>query len=530
MQKVNLNLIPGGVRPVVNVSQYDEGRQFQLAIFQGSASYDLTGKTVTIEVGKTDGNGCAYGVSDLVNGVPVVAVSGNLVTITTPRQMTACAGENMAELKIAASGNEIGTLNFVLLCEQSALSPDTPISETEIPAIIAGAEEAASHYPYIDSTSKNWFVWSVEQGAFVDTGVRAEGIDGQGSVQSVNNVLPDVDGDVQLSLTTDMTGILPTTQGGTGNADGFIRTGSRSGTTPGTAATAEGEDNKASGNCSHVEGKGNEATYPMAHAEGFATHATGPYSHAEGSATTASGSSTHAAGTGTRAGYASQTVVGKYNNNESDSLFEVGNGYVDGGGISHLSNAIAVKDDGRIKKGSADAFVSGSNLNAVVEQTRTMTAQRDAGTYVFVVADQKTYYIDTTIGLSGTLTPGTNATEATVFEKLSQLNSDIAVEIGTLPANSTYFGANKYFNYAKFGKFVMIYSGLTTTSAIPEGSVLTETSYLPYQNVSTPIIDSHYNPTSGVVLVASGSGAGKLYCGAVASGVIVNFNLCYVCQ
>ena len=199
MQKVNLNLIPGGVRPVVNVSQYDEGRQFQLAIFQGSASYDLTGKTVTIEVGKTDGNGCAYGVTDLVNGVPVVAVAGNLVTITTPRQMTACSGENIAELKIAASGNELGTLNFVLLCEQSALSPDTPISETEIPAIVAAAEEAASHYPYIDDTTKNWYVWDVEQGAFVDTGVRAEGIDGQGSVQTVNNVVPDVDGNVSLA-------------------------------------------------------------------------------------------------------------------------------------------------------------------------------------------------------------------------------------------------------------------------------------------------------------------------------------------
>lgn len=429
MQKVNLNLIPGGVRPVVNVSQYDEGRQFQLAIFQGSASYDLTGKTVTIEVGKTDGNGCAYGVTDLVNGVPVVAVSGNLVTITTPRQMTACSGENIAELKIAASGNEIGTLNFVLLCEQSALSPDTPISETEIPAIIAGAEEAASHYPYIDDTTKNWYVWSVAQGAFVDTGVRAEGIDGEGSVQSVNNIAPDVNGNVSLPLATGFSDILPTANGGTGNADGFIRTGSRSGTTPGTAATAEGEDNKASGDYTHVEGKGNEATYPMAHAEGFATHATGPYSHAEGSATRASGSSSHAGGTGTVAGYSNQTVVGKYNKNESDSLVEVGNGYVDGGGTSHLSNAIAVKDDGRITKGSADAFVSGSNLDAVVELTRTMTAQRDAGTYVFVVADQKTYYIDTTIGSSGTLTPGTNATEATVFEKVRELTSDLTNKI-----------------------------------------------------------------------------------------------------
>ena len=404
MQKVNLNLIPGGVRPVINVSQYDEGRQFQLAIYNGSASYDLTGKTVVIEVGKRDGNGCAYDSTDLVNNIPVVAVTGNIVTITTPKQMTAVSGDNSAELKISDSSAEIGTLNFVLECEPSALSPDTPISDTQIPALedlasqnAQKAEAAVAHYPYIDDTTKNWFVWDAETGAFVDTGVRAQGIDGEGSVKSVNNVSPDADGDVSLGLSDITTVPITTANGGTGNSNGYIRTGQKSGTSTSSTATIEGVDNEAHGTCSH--------------AEGYTTNASGSYTHAEG--------------VGTLAQVVCQHVQGYYNNNKNDTMFEIGNGY----DANTRHNLMEVHDDGRIVMKESDALVSGSNLAPVVELTRTMSAQRTAGSYVFVVADKKTYYIDSTIAASGTLTPGTNATEVTTFGEIATLNSDIATKL-----------------------------------------------------------------------------------------------------
>lgn len=188
MQKVNLNLIPGSVLPVINVSQYDEGRQFQLAIFNGAASYDLTGKTVVVDVQKTDGHGCEYGAADDVKGVPVVAVSGNIVTITTPQQMTACAGDCAGELKITDSTSTIGTLNFVLMCEPAPLNDETIISDTELPAIIDAArssaeraedaaqdaEAAAAHYPY-PGDDGYWYVWDVETEQFIKTDVSAAG-------------------------------------------------------------------------------------------------------------------------------------------------------------------------------------------------------------------------------------------------------------------------------------------------------------------------------------------------------------------
>lgn len=130
MQTIKLNLIPGSVLPVVNVSQYDAHRQFALQVYEGASTYDLTGKTVEIRGTKPDGNGFAYDAQD-----GVVSVSGNTVTISTTQQMTAVGGQTMAELRIKSGTTILGTINFILDVEHSALSDDTPISETEIPAI-----------------------------------------------------------------------------------------------------------------------------------------------------------------------------------------------------------------------------------------------------------------------------------------------------------------------------------------------------------------------------------------------------------
>ena len=130
MQNVNLNLIPGSVLPVVNVSQYDKGRHFTLTVYEGATAYSLTGKGVQIRGTKPDGNGFAY---DSTDGA--ISVSNNVVTVSTLQQMTACGGQVMCELRITSGSDVLGTLNFILDCEPSALSDDTPISDTDIPAI-----------------------------------------------------------------------------------------------------------------------------------------------------------------------------------------------------------------------------------------------------------------------------------------------------------------------------------------------------------------------------------------------------------
>lgn len=582
MQKTNLNLVPGSVLPVINVSQYDEGRQFQLALFDDASAYDLTGKTVTILVGKTDGNGCAYGAADLVNGVPVIAVSTNTITVTTPVQMTAAAGNNMAEIRIESSTIDIRTLNFILCCEPAALDPATPISDTQIPAIERAGWDAVDHYPYIDTNTNHWLVWDVATGQYVDTGVSAGGggvtdygdltskpqingvqlignrsaaalglatdavmtgassgsagakglvpapaagdqgkfLRGDGTWQSEvdtltgltdTNISTPTDGqvlkydsasskwvngngggggastlaglsDVNLGtptngepLTYDSTsskwvdgGIIPTANGGTGNNDGYIRTGIVGGSTPGEHSTIEGYNNTATAYYEHVEGFSNTASGQSAHVEGayngasgYANHVEGAnntagtngYIHIEGSHNTANGANDHVEGSYNtvsgggasvhvegahntassnyvhvggyynEAGYQYQTVIGKYNKNASDSLFEIGNGTADN--LADRSNAIAVKNDGRIQKGASDAFAAASNL-APVEMTRTMASSHAAKSFLYVAADDQFYQVGSSaLSVGATLTPGTNATAKSVADVLSALNSDL---------------------------------------------------------------------------------------------------------
>lgn len=62
------------------------------------------------------------------------------------------------------------------------------------------AEEAASHYPYIDQTTNNWVIWDVTLGEWVDTGVSARGISSYTELSNkptINGV--EINGDMDLS-------------------------------------------------------------------------------------------------------------------------------------------------------------------------------------------------------------------------------------------------------------------------------------------------------------------------------------------
>lgn len=140
-QSINLNLIPGGVLPRFNVSQYDKGsRVLQFNLFSGSLPFEVPeGSTVTIQGTKKDMTGFQY----------PCTYQGSLVVADLYDQMTVLAGEVTTELVITDTNlNILGTCNFIIDVEQAALSKDIPISETELPllqeAIQAAAEAKAS--------------------------------------------------------------------------------------------------------------------------------------------------------------------------------------------------------------------------------------------------------------------------------------------------------------------------------------------------------------------------------------------------
>ena len=141
VQHIKLNIIPGGVLPVVHVSQYDHnagGLVFD--IYNGGELYELPeGTTASIEGTKPDEYGFLY---------PAAGVSGHSVTIDIVEQMTVVPGKVICELRLAHQQDNVGTINFILAVEPAGLSDDTEVSETDIPllreAIEAGQQALQS--------------------------------------------------------------------------------------------------------------------------------------------------------------------------------------------------------------------------------------------------------------------------------------------------------------------------------------------------------------------------------------------------
>lgn len=133
-QTIDLCMIPGSTNPVIHVNQYDTypgGLIFNL--YEESAFEIPAGAAVTINGTKPDKYGFSY----------TASYSGNVVTADLEQQMTAVAGNVECELRVTQGDQIIGTQNFTLAVEEAALSDETVISDSDIPAI-ANAERYAS--------------------------------------------------------------------------------------------------------------------------------------------------------------------------------------------------------------------------------------------------------------------------------------------------------------------------------------------------------------------------------------------------
>lgn len=135
-QSINLNLVPGGVLPRINISQYDKGsRTFQFHLFNESLEFEIPeGCSITIQGTKKDKTGFQY----------PCTYEGAWVFVDVTEQMSVLAGEVPTELVITDTNlNTLGTCNFVIDVEAAALAQDTVISETDIPLMYRAIEAAA---------------------------------------------------------------------------------------------------------------------------------------------------------------------------------------------------------------------------------------------------------------------------------------------------------------------------------------------------------------------------------------------------
>lgn len=70
--------------------------------------------------------------------------------------MTAVGGQTMAELRITSGDTILGTLNFIMDCEPSALADDVPLSETDIPVIERNLEAALAEAEADALVAEGW--------------------------------------------------------------------------------------------------------------------------------------------------------------------------------------------------------------------------------------------------------------------------------------------------------------------------------------------------------------------------------------
>ena len=126
-QTYTLDMVPGGRTLIVPVSQYDHRmREILFNLTAGADPYTVPdGAAVSVRGTKLDSRGFA---------MPCTYV-GSAVAVELRKNMTAVAGDTRCELRIAVGDTQVGSANFILRVEPSALSDSTDISATEIPAI-----------------------------------------------------------------------------------------------------------------------------------------------------------------------------------------------------------------------------------------------------------------------------------------------------------------------------------------------------------------------------------------------------------
>ena len=149
-QRTRLDIRPGGIMPVVHVSQYDnDAAALIFDLYDGGTPWNIPGgDSVLINGLKPDNYGFSYAAS---------SVSGNTVICNLTTQMTAVAGAVVCELRVrnGAGTQVVGSANFILQVEEAALKDDTIISDTMIPLIEQAVEIASNLDRYITQTQEN---------------------------------------------------------------------------------------------------------------------------------------------------------------------------------------------------------------------------------------------------------------------------------------------------------------------------------------------------------------------------------------
>lgn len=130
---LRLDITPGVIPQVVNVSEYDENREYTVTLIDEGGVYEIpSGTTATVE-GSIGGN--AFSES--------ATVSGNTIMFTLSESMTAKAGDVWTKIKLVKDSKPIQSCAFILRCDRAGVEADTVINA---PGFAEQLDAAAQRY------------------------------------------------------------------------------------------------------------------------------------------------------------------------------------------------------------------------------------------------------------------------------------------------------------------------------------------------------------------------------------------------
>lgn len=165
IQIINISLIPSDNKPVINVSQYDNGlRVLRFNIFDDiemEVPHEFDGETVTCNIRKNDNN--IVVITGTIETETTEETETSFVQVVLTEQACACVGSNYGEISLSSGDDVIGTCNFKLVVERSPLAGGIT-SQSEIDNLYTQVEqiveEVLPSVSLIDddtiSTDKTW--------------------------------------------------------------------------------------------------------------------------------------------------------------------------------------------------------------------------------------------------------------------------------------------------------------------------------------------------------------------------------------
>lgn len=188
-QDLVLDIVPGGVPPVIDVTQYDTAREIKITLSsRTSASFSLS-SSYTYELRGTRANKTGF-----IDTEAVSMVDTRTLIFTATGTMTSIAGECRCGILIFDGEEHIETINFIMQVHKSSLDLDTIINSDDFRDLldIAIGEYIAQHGTGVPPGGTTDQVLKKRSNNDLDTEWADESGGGGGAVNSVNGQTGDV--------------------------------------------------------------------------------------------------------------------------------------------------------------------------------------------------------------------------------------------------------------------------------------------------------------------------------------------------